>query len=179
MKKIDTTKWGEFIVGELFDIHPTKAYKMTNNTLMERDGKNEVIVNSSFNNGVGGYTNQDNTESGNIITFSDTTSSDSIFYHENSFVGYPHIQGMYPIGKYKDCWSKYSYLFFVTIFKSRAIDLNYNYVNKFTRESASKMVLKLPINNLGELDFNYMEKFMRTLETNVSKGLERLKLIIK
>lgn len=83
MNKIDTTKWGRFVVGELFDIHPTKAYKMNNSILMENNGCNEVIVNSSFNNGVGGYTNQPNTEKGNIITFSDTTSSDSIFYHKN------------------------------------------------------------------------------------------------
>ena len=27
MKKIDTSKWKEFLVGDLFDIHPTKAYK--------------------------------------------------------------------------------------------------------------------------------------------------------
>ena len=27
MKKIDTSKWKEFVVGDLFDIHPTKAYK--------------------------------------------------------------------------------------------------------------------------------------------------------
>lgn len=174
MNKIDTSEWGNFTVGELFDIHPTKAYKMTNNTLMEHNGINEVIVNSSFNNGVGGYTNQDNTEDGNIITFSDTTSSDSIFYHEKPFVGYAHVQGMYPIGKYKNSWTKYSYLFFVTIFKSRAIDLNYNYVNKFTRESASKMVVKLPINNIGEIDFKYMENYIKHIEKSVGTSITKI-----
>jgi len=171
MNKIDTCKWGEFLVGELFDIHPTKAYKMTNSTLMEKDGINEVIVNSSFNNGVGGYTNQKNTEDGGIITFSDTTSSDSIFYHENPFVGYAHVQGMYPIGKYKKYWTQYSYLFFVTIFKRRAIGLNYNYVNKFTRNSASRMIVKLPINNIGEIDFKYMENYIKHVENNVGTSI--------
>jgi len=174
MNKIDTSKWGEFKVGELFEIHPTKAYKMINSTLMEEDGVNEVIVNSSFNNGVGGYTNQDNTEKGNIITFSDTTSSDSIFYHENPFVGYAHVQGMYPIGKYKNSWTKYSYLFFVTVFKSRAIGLNYNYVNKFTRESASKMIVKLPVDDMGEINFEYMENYIKQVENNVGTSITEI-----
>ena len=151
---------------------------MTNSTLMEEDGVNEVIVNSSFNNGVGGYTNQDNTENGNIITFSDTTSSDSIFYHENPFVGYAHVQGMYPIGKYKNSWTKYSYLFFVTVFKSRAIGLNYNYVNKFTRESASKMIVKLPVDDMGEINFEYMENYIKQVENNVGTSITEISSLI-
>lgn len=174
MSKMDTNKWGNFIIGDLFDIHPTRAYKMTNSTLMEENGVNEVIVNSSFNNGVGGYTNQNNTEEGNIITFSDTTSSDSIFYHENPFVGYAHVQGLYPIGKYKKKWTKDSYLFLTTVFKSRARDLNYNYVNKFTRESASKIVVKLPINDIGEIDFEYMENYIANLENKVRTSLVQI-----
>ncbi len=88
MKKIDTTEWKEFSIGELFDIHPTKAYKLTNSDLMSTDGKNPIVVNSSFNNGIGGYTNQDNTEKGGIVTFSDTTSAEAIFYQKKDFVGY-------------------------------------------------------------------------------------------
>ena len=106
MKPIKIEEWGTFPIGELFDIHPTKAYKLTNSSLMEEDGVNPVVVNSSFNNGIGGYTNQENTEKGGIITFSDTTSADAIFFQETDFVGYPHVQGMYPIGKYKDKWSR-------------------------------------------------------------------------
>ena len=54
MAKIDTNSWKPFVVGELFDIHPTKAYKMTNAQLMD-DGDNPVVVNSSYTNGIGGY----------------------------------------------------------------------------------------------------------------------------
>ena len=62
MKLIKIEEWGSFPVGKLFDIHPTKAYKLTNSSLMEEDGVNPVVVNSSFNNGIGGYTNQKSTE---------------------------------------------------------------------------------------------------------------------
>jgi hypothetical protein len=99
MTQIDTSKWKDFEVGSLFDIHQTKAYKLTNSFLFAEDGINPVVVNSSYNNGIGGYTNLPVTEEGGVITFSDTSSVDTIFYQPNPFIGYPHIQGMYPYRK--------------------------------------------------------------------------------
>lgn len=172
--KIDIRKWKEFRIGDLFDIHPTKAYKLNNRTLLEEDGKHPVVVNSSYNNGIGGYTNNECTEKGNMVTFSDTTSADSIFYQENEFVGYSHIQGLYPIGEYKNVWNKYSYLFFLTVFREKAKSLNYDYVNKFTRESAKRILLKLPIDSNGNLDWNYMEQYIKKIEKDVLKSFEKL-----
>ena len=177
MNKIDIEQWGEFRIGDLFEIHPTKAYKLINNELFTKDGKYPVIVNSSYNNGIGGYTNLPPTEKGKIITFSDTTSSETIFFQEKPFVGYPHIQGMYPIGKYKTLWRKYSLLFFLSIFKSRAISLNYDYVNKFTRKSAKSIVIKLPVNKDGNPDFSYMETYMKKITEKTKQKIRRLKLL--
>ena len=172
--KVYINKWKEFKIGDLFDIHPTKAYKMNNSSLLAEDGINPVVVNSSYNNGIGGYTNYDCTESGNMITFSDTTSADSIFYQKDSFVGYPHVQGMYPIGEYKDKWSEYIYLFFVTLFREKAINLNYDYVNKFTRESAKEIMIKLPVDNKDNPDWNYMEQYMKKIEKQSKESIEGL-----
>lgn len=176
MSKIDTSKWEQFNVGDLFDIHPTKAYKMTNSMLMENDGEYPVIVNSSYNNGVGGFTNQKPTENGNIITFSDTTSADAIFYQKKSFVGYPHIQGMYPKEPYKSCWCEASFLFFLVVFRKKAINLNYDYVNKFTRASAAEMSVLLPVDENHQPDFSYMESYMSKLEVTVKDSLAKLQL---
>ena len=175
MKQIDTRNWSEFIIGDLFDIHPTKAYKLTNSYLFEDNGVNPVVVNSSFNNGIGGYTNQPTTENGNIITFSDTTTATAMFYQEKPFVGYAHVQGMYPIGKYKDQWTKNTLLFFLSVFKKRAINSNIDYVNKFTRESAKEMRIMLPVDKTGNPDFAYMESYMRNLESAVSSSLTALR----
>lgn len=155
MRKIDVTGWKKYTVKELFNIHPTKAYKI-NNAFLFDGGKNPVIVNSSYNNGVGGYSSLENTERGNIITFSDTTSEDSIFYQPTAFIGYPHIQGMYPLSPYEKEWDEKSLLFFLAVFKKAVKSLNVNYVNKFTREMASNIILALPINKNGLLDFEYM-----------------------
>ena len=80
----------------MFDIHPTKSYGMTNHKLFEHKGLIPVIVNSSTTNGIGGYVDLKPTEKGNMITFSDTTTSDAIFYQSKDFIGYSHVQGLYP-----------------------------------------------------------------------------------
>ncbi|ETJ26387.1 hypothetical protein Q604_UNBC17404G0001, partial [human gut metagenome] len=46
------TEWKEFEIKELFTINPTKYHRLTNKDLMQDDGENPVIVNSSFNNGL-------------------------------------------------------------------------------------------------------------------------------
>lgn len=158
--KIETSKWKSFIVGDLFDIHPTNAYKCTNHELYD-GGNNPVIVNSSYNNGVGGYSSFKTTEKGNMITFSDTVDANTIFYQEKDFVGYPHVQGLYPIGKYKNKWSKYRLIFFATVFRKVALTKGFDYGNKFRRDIALKMSIELPATNDGDLDWNYIDNLMK------------------
>lgn len=164
MKKISIQEWKEFKIEELFSVNPTKNHKVTNKDLMHEDGINPVVVNSSYNNGIGGYTNYENTELGNVITFSDTTNADSIFYQENDFVGYSHVQVLKPI-KYNEKWNKESLLFFTTVFKKKAKLMNFDYVNKFTRDDALKIIVKLPVDINGEPDWEYMERYVKQLYT--------------
>lgn len=173
MNKIDITDWKEFNMSELFDINPTKYHRLINKDLMQDDGKNPVVVNSSYNNGIGGYTNHDITEKGNVITFSDTTNSDSIFYQPNDFVGYSHVQVL-KATKYKEKWNRESLIFFTSVFKKKASLMNYDYVNKFTRTDALKLKIKLPITSSGEPDFEYMENFIKQLETRERERVQAL-----
>lgn len=187
-KSIDTNNWRKFKVGDLFDIHPTKHYSdkngkaLSNRDLFDENGVNPVVVNSAYNNGVGGYTKKPCNEKGGIITFSDTTTSDAIFYQENDFVGYSHVQGMYPI-KYKNKWNKYSMKFFEVVFHSRADSLGYNFINKFTRDLASRIVVKLPTkinkNNEYEPDWKYMEKYMKSVFKKAGKKVDLFTNIVK
>lgn len=173
MAKIDTSGWKEFLVGDLFDIHPTKAYKMTNAQLMD-DGDNPVVVNSSYNNGIGGYSTQEATEKGGMITFSDTTTADAIFYQPNDFVGYPHVQGMYPKGKYAEKWDEKQLLFFVVVFRKAAVLCGFDYANKFTREIASAMEVSLPVDASGEPDWAYMDEYMSAVVKESRASLENI-----
>lgn len=175
MKKKDSSQWGPFLVRKMFDIHPTKAYKLTNAALFEEGGSIPVVVNSSFNNGIGGYTHKPPTEAGGIITFSDTTTATAIFYQDRPFVGYPHVQGMYPIGKYQKRWTQHSLLFFLSVFRRSAFNRRFDYVNKFTRELAGEIVVQLPISQTGDPDFPFMEKYIENLELKNAVILSALK----
>lgn len=174
MAKIDTSGWKPFVVGDLFDIHPTNAYKMTNAQLMD-DGENPVVVNSSYNNGIGGYSSQTVTEKGGLITFSDTTTADAIFYQPNDFVGYPHVQGMYPKGKYAANWQESQLLFFVVTFRKAAVLQGFDYAYKFTREIASDMEVLLPVDASGEPDWAYMDEYMSAVMGESGASLESLR----
>lgn len=171
---IDTGTWADFRVGCLFEIKPTKAYKAVNAQLFASDGCNPVVVNSSLNNGVGGYTNRPTTESGGIITFSDTTSSEAIFYQPLDFVGYPHVQGMYPTGEYADEWSELRLLFFLSTFRRAAILQGFDYKHKFTRDLASSLVVRLPVTAVGDPDWGHMERVMREFMAQREAALDGL-----
>ena len=157
-----------FEVGELFDIHPTKSYGMTNIDLFATKGNTPVITNTSLNNGVSNRVALLPTERGGIITYSDTTTSDAIFYQPEDFIGYSHIQGLYP---YHNNWTKRSLLYFVTAFRKAAAGL-FDYGNKFNRRVASKILVSLPVDSSHQIDFNFMKNFIAELEAQRITELE-------
>lgn len=173
MGKIDTSGWKEFRVGDLFDIHPTKAYKCTNAELLDGGGTN-VVVNSAYDNGIGGTSTFNPTENGNMITFSDTVDANTIFYQKSPFVGYPHVQGLYPVGKYQNAWTQGSLQYFVTAFRERALAVGFDYGNKFRRDIAANLFVKLPATPDGDPDLAYMESYMANLEAKVADSLTLL-----
>ena len=149
--------YSDFRIGDLFDIHPTKSYGLTNKTLFQTKGNTPVVVNSSSRNGIGGYVDRPPTEKGNIITYTDTTTSDGIFYQPDDFIGYSHIQGLYPLNNVK--WSENALLYFVAVFKKCASG-RFDYATKFNRKVAMEMIVKLPVTSEGDIDFDFMENFI-------------------
>lgn len=175
-KKVDTREWGEFRVGELFDIHPTKAYKSTNAELLD-NGEIHVVVNSAYNNGVGGLSTFKPTEQGNMITFSDTVDANTIFYQDKPFIGYPHVQGLYPIGIYCKKWAELSLKYFATVFRQKALSIGFDYGNKFRRDIAIKLYVLLPVDKTGQPDWGYMEEYMKKMEEKTKNVLNRFEKV--
>lgn len=176
-KKVDTREWGEFRVGELFDIHPTKAYKCTNAELLD-NGETHVVVNSAYNNGVGGLSTLKPTEQGNMITFSDTVDANTIFYQDKPFIGYPHVQGLYPIGIFRKNWTELSLKYFATVFRQKALSIGFDYGNKFRRDIAVKLYIFLPVDKTGQPDWTYMEEYMRKVKERVKVTMEKYEMTV-
>ena len=158
--KLDTSGWKAFRIGDLFDIHPTRAYKRINSELLVATGNVPVVANSAQNNGVVGFSDLPATENGGIITFSDTTDANAIFYQVQPFIGYAHVQGMYP--KFQKI-SDFGMLFLVSAFQSQALRMNFDYANKFRRDIALNIEIYLPVTSDGQPDWAYMEEYMRQI----------------
>lgn len=151
-----------FCLGDLFDIHPTAAYKMTNAHLFAQGGQTPVLSNGSSGNGIAGYSSLHPTESGGKITFSDTTTDAAIFYQPDDFIGYPHVQGLYPKGNEAEKWNAESLLYVVALFRKCARG-RFDYATKFTRKLAAAMTITLPVTEQGEIDFAYIHAYIRAI----------------
>lgn len=165
-----------FKIKELFDIHPTKAYKLTNSQLFCDDGKVPVITNTSDNYGRSGFSNLNPTEH-DIITFSDTgtKSPESFFFQEGEFIGYAHVQGMYP---YSTKWGKKQLIYLTTILRKKTQGL-YDYSTKMTREIISNLDVELPIidGTTNQIDFDYMKDYINQLmQKQINKLDDYLKI---
>ncbi|WQR95952.1 restriction endonuclease subunit S [Helicobacter pylori] len=161
--------WQHFKLGDLFEIRPTKAYNLTNSHLFDNSAKNPVVTNSSLNNGISGYSSLEPTEKGNQITYSDTTTSEGIFYQKRPFIGYSHVQGLYSL-KYHEFWNEKTLLYIVVAFKKVACG-RFDYGNKFNRKIASEMSIILPTNPHGGIDFHFMRTLINALMKQTIQGV--------
>lgn len=169
----------EFKIGELFDIYPTKAYKLTNSEIFLSEGETPVLSNSSTNNGISGYCGLEPTEQGNIITFSDTTSgAETMFYQPNPFIGYPHVQGMYPYQPEK--WNRRSFLYVISCIRKSAGN-GWSYAVKFNRALVKEISIELPvilsrdpnhIYTLEDIDWKYMQDYIADIEKSCLEKID-------
>ena len=180
--KINISDWKEFMVGDLFNIRPSKYVRengkaMTNAELFD-DGTNPVIVNSSVNNGIGGYTSQDVTEKGNVITYSDTTDGpETMFYQAKPFVGYSHVKVMEPRDWVDD--SAETLLYLSAIIR-KALSLNdYDFTNKLTTQAMNNTKIQLPVDSNDQPNWSTMRSIVRNLAALSGKNVTSLRSLVK
>ena len=78
---LNEVEWGEFKLGDLFEINPTKYYRLSNEEIISVNGTVPLVSNSSVDNGVMGFSKLPANNIGNTITCSDTTiGADTMFY---------------------------------------------------------------------------------------------------
>ena len=155
-------------MGELFEINPTKYYRLSNDEIISKNGTVPLISNSSTENGVMGFSNLEPNNKGNTITCSDTTiGADTMFYQEKDFIGYSHIQNLVP--KFEP-FNRAIASMIISACRVATSTL-YDYGNKFNRDSMNKTKIHLPTQN-GQIDFAFMENFRAELEAERIAELE-------
>ena len=166
--ELKNVEWGEFKLGDLFEINPTKYYRLQNEEIISKNGNVPLVSNSSTENGVMGFSNLKPLNKGNTLTCSDTTlGADTMFYQRNDFIGYSHIQHLVP--KFKPFNKEIATAIISACMVSTS--KKYDYGNKFNRDAMNKTKIQLPIKN-DKIDFEFLESFIADLETERIKKLE-------
>lgn len=159
-KKLQKVKWGEYKLGSLFDINPTKYYRLSNEEILLGNGSVPLVSNQSVDNGVMGFSELKALNKGNSITCSDTTiGTETMFYQEKDFIGYSHIQHFVP--KFTP-FNRRIAAFIISSCRIATLK-KYDYGHKFNRSAMAKTKIQLPITN-GKIDFDFMESFVAELE---------------
>ena len=152
----------------MFEINPTKYYKLSNEEILKGNGKIPLVSNSSINNGIMGYSELKPNNKGKSLTCSDTTlGAETMFYQKSNFIGYSHIQHLIP--KFKKINKNIAN--FIIESSVRATENRYNYGNKFNRDAMKNTFIQLPTKN-GEIYFDFMESFVAELEAQRVVELE-------
>ncbi len=153
-KKIDTSSWKYFKIENLFDVTGSSTTPLTK---LQEIGKGNYpyVTTQAKNNGIAGYYDY-YTEKGNVLTV-DSAVLGFCTYQEKSFSASDHVELLIP--KFK--MNKYIGLFFVTIINKE--NFRYNYGIKFNQGKIKKTKIKLPITPDGNVDFNYIETFVKKL----------------
>lgn len=153
-KKIDTSSWKYFKIEDLFDVTGSSTTPLTK---LQEIGKGNYpyVTTQAKNNGIAGYYDY-YTEKGNVLTV-DSAVLGFCTYQEKSFSASDHVELLIP--KFK--MNKYIGLFFVTIINKE--NFRYNYGIKFNQGKIKKTKIKLPITSDGNVDFNYIETFVKRL----------------
>ena len=153
----------------MFEVNPTKFYRLSNEEILDTNGTVPLVSNSSVNNGIMGYSKLPANNIGNTITCSDTTlGGDTMFYQEKDFIGYSHIQHFIP--KFKPFNRSIAYMI---ISSCRKVTTNkYDYGSKFNRKEMNNTIISLPITSVKKIDFDFIEEFIAELEERSVAELE-------
>ncbi|MCR4699540.1 MAG: restriction endonuclease subunit S [Bacteroidaceae bacterium] len=146
----------------MFEINPTKWYKLTNEQIMSKNGTVPLVSNSSIDNGVMGFSSLEANNSGNSISCSDTTlGADTMYYQKDDFIGYQHIQHL--VSKFLP-FNQEIALYIISACRVATSNAGYDYGHKFNRDAMNSTIIHLPQTNDGEIDFDFMESFIREIE---------------
>lgn len=169
MGKIDITNWGQFPIGDLFDI--VKGTRLTKADM--KDGDIRFIGASSVNNGITAHiSNNEKIHPSNTITISYNGSVGEAFYQDQPFWASDDVNVLYP----KFNMNFYIAMFLIPLLK--AVGKKYAFIDKWKKEDMEKDYIRLPLDVNRAPDWNYMETHMKTIETETRIALNNFQAVI-
>lgn len=154
---IDVSEWGEFRVGDLFDV----SRPIARSSQKYEKGDMAFVASGCFNNGVTDYLepkDENDYDEGNCLTVSPVDGY--TFYQKDRFLGRGGAGSSIIIlrnNMLNELCGKY--LSTVIRFACKAWD----YVNMGNKDKLADTMISLPIDANGEPDWQYMEDYMRRI----------------
>ena len=165
LSKFENYNWGEFRIGDLFDVSGSKT---TSKSYLEKIGKGDYpyITTQAINNGIAGFYNYF-TEQGNCLTI-DSAVLGTCFWQNKNFSASDHVEILRP--KNFTLNQKIA-LFFISLLNKNASILGYSYAMKRNQSRIKNENIKLPITTNGEIDFEFMNNFIKAIKKLVIKDV--------
>lgn len=149
-------EWKEFYVKDVFD-DVQRGKRLTKANFI--DGDVPYVSSSAESNGIDAYVgNSDNVRCfDDCLTLANSGSVGSTFYHPYEFVASDHVTHLK-----NDGFSKYVYLFIASILKR--LDDKYNFNREINDGRLSNEKIVLPVDESGDVDYLFIEEYMKCLE---------------
>lgn len=158
---LDNKIWGEFALTDIFE-------KIQRGKRLKKEDHSYGIIpyasSTGLNNGIDGFIGNVNKVRvfSNCLTLANSGSVGATFYQPFSVIASDHVTQLE-----NPRFNKYVYLFLSTIIKRISEKYGFNREINDTRIKKEKILL--PINNLGDPDYIYMEDLMKSIECDKHK----------
>jgi len=157
---LDATRWGSFTYSDLFDIRKGKRLVVSKNS---QKGTCPFVSASDKNNGISDYLNILPDQEGNTITVCYNGSIGEAFYQPNPFWATDDINVLYP----KFPLTPFIAMLLITLIRKEKFKFNYG--RKWYKERMEKSIIRLPVDEAMQPDWDFIEKFIKSL--NFSRGI--------
>ena len=159
VKNLNKKEWKEFNYTELFDIKGSKTTPLTDLEIIGK-GVFPYVTTQAVNNGVEAFFNHC-TEKENVLTV-DSAVLGYCAYQEKAFSASDHVEKLIP----KFSFNQYIAMFLVTLINKE--QYRYNYGRKCSQKQLKLSKIKLPINEKGTPDWQFMEDYIKSLPYSIN-----------
>ncbi len=157
---MQAVKWGEYRLGDLFEVLSYKKRFDANKVTFVGNGGHPYIVRQGSDNGQKGFIDEDKSclNDGNTISFGQDTAT--MFYQEKPYFTGDKIKILKPK---LERFGKDNAQFFLATMRRSFSNFGWG-TSSFSIEVIENQTITLPVTDNNEIDFDFMESFIRELE---------------
>lgn len=152
------SEWKPFLFQDLFDIERGKGPRRKD---LDGTGNVPFITSTDSNNGLTGFTFMSPIHNGKTIGVNRNGSVGEAFYQPVPFCSTEDVHIFSPKSEWSRRMNPYTGLFLTTLISKEKY--RFNYGRKWGIERMKQSVIKLPIDEAGQPDWDFMESYIKTL----------------